>query len=322
MSFTILGTGSALPPVTVTNADLSTIVDTSDEWIASRTGMHERRVLGGTVLEELAADAAMQALARANLKAAQIDRIFCTTVQGDFVTPSLASAVAGRIGAQCAAIDLNGACAGFVDALELAAACFESGRAKRILIVSAEAISRLVDWNDRSTCVLFGDGAGAVVAGAEGSGEMLWSRLRTQPNCGVLFASGAQGNCPFGKQQKTHSPYLRMNGQEVYKFAVRTISEDVQAMLRENDLAAEAIDWYLLHQPNLRILEAARMRLRQPEEKFPTILARTGNISSACLPVLLDEMAREGRLKEGQLLFLSAFGAGLVSASCLLRWGK
>ena len=319
MSFSILGTGSSLPGVVVTNDDLAKIVDTSDEWITARTGIRKRRVLGSRTLLELAEEAARQALGRAGLPAEQLDYILCTTVRGDYATPSLAGLVGGAIGANCPAMDLNAACAGFLYALDTADALFQRGRARRILIVSAEAMSRLTDWTDRATCVLFGDGAGAAVVSAGGSGELLAMRLRSQPNREILWAGAPRGGCPFGPQPEEPSPYLHMNGQEVYKFAVRTVTEDAEQLLEETGLTAGQVDWFLLHQANRRILDAARGRLGQPEEKFPMILEETGNMSSACIPVLLDTMAQRGCLKEGQVLFLSAFGAGLVSGSCLLR---
>ena len=322
MSLTTLGTGSALPRTVVTNEDIAGVIDTSDEWIRSRTGIEARRVLGEQTLEELGAEAAKRALEDAGMEASQIDLLLCTTVRGDFTTPSLACMIQGRIGAVCPAVDLNAACAGFLYALDMAAAYLGSGRKKRILIVSAEAVSRLASWDDRACCVLFGDGAGAAVVG---QGEDLLSlQLNSRPGSEWLSAKAPAGNCPFGggRAGGEGDIYLHMNGQEVYKFAVHTIVEEVRAALEELALQPQDVSLYLLHQANKRILDAARVRLRQSEDKFPMTLQRTGNISSACLPLLLDELNRAGRLHRGELLLLSAFGAGMVSATGVLRWGR
>ncbi len=316
MAFSILGTGSAVPAKVVTNADLSVFLDTNDEWISTRTGISERRVLTAESLTDLAAAAAERALAAANVHAAELDFILWTTLRGDQLFPSLSSRASGRSGASCPALDVNAACSGFLFALDVARAYFAAGLAKRMLIVCAEAMSRLVDWTDRSTAVLFGDAAGAVVLGP-GEGPLAL-RLTTMCNEEWLVADVPSGNSPFAP----YSPgsFVKMNGREVFKFAVSSIEKDIRLLCEQAGVSPEEVDLYLLHQANLRIIEAARERLNLPPERFPTNIQRYGNTSSATIPLLLDELARAGKIQNGQLLFFSAFGAGLATGSCLLRW--
>ena len=257
------------------------------------------------------------ALDSAGITADEIDFILCSTVQGPYITPGLACLVQGRIGASCPCLDVNGACAGFVYALDWADAYLKAGKARRILVIAAEELSRLCDWEDRATAVLFGDGAGAVVV--ESGDGLIASRFTTRANETALWAESQSSNSPFAPPRKSHTK-LTMQGQEVYKFAVSSASADIRAVLEQANVKADDVSMFLLHQANMRIVEAVRARMKQPEEKFPTCIQHTGNVSSACIPVLLDEINREGRLKHGDLLMLSAFGAGLVTGACLLRW--
>lgn len=319
MSLTILGTGSAMPEKRLTNEELTHMVDTSDEWIVTRTGIHERRVITTETLSSLGAKALSLALENAGCAPGELEMILCTTVRGDTATPALANMIERELGINCPGIDLNGACAGFIAALDVADAYLTAGRVKRMAIVGAEALSFLTDWTDRSTCVLFGDGAGAVVLGpGNGLNDLM---LTAKPSEEWLVADAPKGNSPFFQGRPQH-PYLTMNGQEVYKFAVSSITRDIRAMLKNNGLEAGQVDWYLLHQANLRIIEAARARLKQSREKFPTTIERYGNISSASIPVLMDEMNRQGLLKEGQRIMMSAFGAGLTTGAALMTWRK
>ena len=249
----------------------------------------------------------------------QLDLIVCSTVQGDHITPATACIIAGGIRAKCPAFDINAACAGFVFAMDIAEMYLRAGHAKHILIVGAEAVTRIADWSDRASCVLFGDGAGAVVAAA---GEnYLSSRLTTTSNTPVLYAPSFGGNCPY-TEHKPSAPYLHMAGQEVYRFAVSTSAEDLRIVAADAGVSLDDIKYFVLHQANHRILDAVRKRLKQPEEKFPSNIHRCGNTSSASVPLLLDELNRAGQLEEGDLLAISAFGAGLTTGSCVLRWGK
>lgn len=313
----ILGTGSALPAYTLTNGHLTEFLDTSDEWIRTHTGIRTRQVIADETLLELAARASEAALESAGLRAEEIDYLVCSTVQGDSVTPSLASLVQARIGANCPAMDINSACTGFLYALDLADAYLRAGKARRVLVVCAEAMTRIVDWTDRATCVLFGDGAGAVVADAQEG--LLAVRLTSQGDETNLNMYPATGNSPFAAENRPARP-LRMNGPEIYKFAVSSCVRDLRLVCEVAGVALEDVDCFLLHQANKRILDAARARLRQSAEKFPSNVERRGNTSSASIPILLDEVNRAGRLRDGDIVAMSAFGAGLTTGACVLRW--
>lgn len=315
----ILGTGSALPAFTLDNERLTEFLDTSDEWIRTRTGICSRQVITDETLLKLGTDAARRALENAGTDAADIDFIICSTVQGDFVTPSMACLIQNELGAGCPAMDINGACAGFIYALDLADAYLASGRARRVLVICAEAMSRIVDWTDRSTCVLFGDGAGAVVV--DGGEGRFSARLTSAGNSVPLNCRPNPGNSPFATVHESMSA-LYMDGQEIYKFAVSHCVEDLQKVIAQAGLTEDMVDHYLLHQANKRIVDAARARLKQPQEKFHTNIAVRGNTSSASIPILLDEINRAGSLKKGDLLALSAFGAGLTTGACVLEWMK
>lgn len=315
----IMGTGSALPAYTLTNEKLTEFLDTSDEWITTRTGIHTRRIITDETLLQLGSDAAARAIENAGLTAGDIDFIICTTLQGDTATPSLACLIQKEIGAACPAIDMNGACAGFVYALDMADAYLKSGKAGRILIVSAEAMSRLTDWTDRATCVLFGDGAGAVVV--DGGEGMFVTRLTSSGNAAPLNIHPYMGNSPFIKDP-VPARLLYMDGPEIYKFAVSHSTADIKQVAEDAGLTVDEIDWFMLHQANKRILDAVRIRLKQPEEKFLSNIHKRGNISSACIPILMDEENRAGRFKKGDRIALSAFGAGLTTGAAVLEWGR
>lgn len=313
----IIGTGSAVPHLRINNNELSEFLDTSDEWIRTRTGIIERRILTDEPLEDLAAQACMQALEQAGLTAGQIDYILCSNVINSYVTPALSCIVQGKIGAACPCLDLNGACAGFLYALEMAEAYLKMGKCHHILVVAAECPSRMVNWQDRATCVLFGDGAAAAVVSAGGEDPAF--RMFTSCDTQVLHSHHASGNCPYVSPAIPASP-LHMNGQEVYKFAVSRATEDIRALCAEQGLELCRIGHFILHQANLRILEAVRTRLKQPPEKFPHNVEKYGNTSSAGIAILLDELNRNGTLENGEYLAMSAFGAGLTSGACILKW--
>ncbi|MBQ3108668.1 MAG: beta-ketoacyl-ACP synthase 3, partial [Clostridia bacterium] len=261
----ILGTGSAVPELVITNEELTRFLDTSDEWIQSRTGIRERRIHRGE-LTELAAQAAKKAIENAGLAVDGIDYILCSNVYNRYLTPALSCVVQGMIGAHCPCLDLNGACAGFLYALETADGLLRSGRYRNILILAAEEPSRMADWTDRATCVLFGDAAAAVVVSA--GGEEPYFRMDTVSNTEFLIATNTAGNCPYETTEREHKA-LYMNGQEVYKFAVNAAARDLAALCAEAGKELSKVSAFLLHQANLRILEAVRMRLKQPREKFP-----------------------------------------------------
>lgn len=311
--------GSALPALSVDNERLTTFLDTSDEWITTRTGIKSRQILTNETLLELGAKAARAAMEDSGVRLEDIDLLICSTVKGDQLTPSLGCMLQKQVGVRCAAFDVNGACPGFIYSLDMADAYITSGKARNVLIVCAEGLSRMCDWTDRSTCVLFGDGAAAVVVG-EGEG-LINTYFTLESSDEYLYAYPDPGNSPF--IQNAHPlRRLYMNGQRVYRFAVSHAAEDIIAVCQKCAVPLEDIDYFVLHQANKRILEAARARLKQPEEKFPHNIEARGNTASASIPILLDEMYRAGRLKKGQLLALSAFGAGLTTGAAILRWTK
>lgn len=319
MSFTIIGTGSAFPACTKTNEELSLLIDTSDEWISTRTGIKSRHITTSETLCDYAAEAAARALKDASTAPEELDLIICSTARGDHITPSLACEIQQRLGAVCPAFDLNAACTGFVYALDVAFSYFTANRAKKILIVSAEAMSRLLDWQDRSTCVLFGDGAGAAVLAPGDS--LLSVKIGAKGDATPLYAENTQGNCPYS-QVKQVDPYLKMNGKDVYKFAVAAMCGDLTQVIREAGLTEADVDFVLPHQANLRIIDAAIGKLSIAPEKYRHNIERFGNTSSASIPILLDELNRAGELHAGNILALTAFGGGMTTGACILRWGR
>jgi 3-oxoacyl-[acyl-carrier-protein] synthase-3 len=315
----IIGTGRAHPAKVVTNAMLEKFLDTSDEWIKTRTGMSERRVISSEKLEDLAAEASLQAIADAGLKPADIDYIICSNVVNEYITPGLSCIVQGAIGAKCACVDVNAACSGFIYALDMADDRLKSGKAKNILVVAAEEPTRMVDWNDRSLCVLFGDGAGAVVV-TEGEG-MICSRLTTTSKIDCLHYLRKLEPTPYITKEEYSAP-MYMNGKEVFKTAVLSSSRDIKVMLDEACLKPSDIKYYVLHQANMRIIEAIANWLKLDMSHFPTNVERCGNTSSASVPLLLDELARDGKLQKGDKILMSAFGAGFTTGACIIEWTK
>lgn len=320
MSFSIVGTGSALPDRVVTNGELSSFLDTSDEWIRTRTGISERRVCTTETLDELASAAAEQALESAGARASELDLIVCSTTTSDHLLPAEACAVAERIGATCPAFDVSAGCAGFVFALDAAEGWFARDRARRVLVVSAEKMSRILDWSDRATCVLFGDGAAAAILEQGGDGP-LSLRLSTRANTSDLNVPGIAGSSPFDRTEHPAS-LVEMRGRSVFRFGVTSVVSEVQAMSAEAGVGIPDIDHFVFHQANERILDAACERLGLEPGRVAHTLADTGNMSSACIPYALDRLAREGELREGELVALVGFGAGLDVGSALLRWGS
>lgn len=316
MSFNIIGTGSLLPKNKKYNTELG--VDTDDEWVISRTGIESRYVCEEESVSDLATGAAKAALENANISPQDLDLIICTTISAEFITPSLACIVQSNIGALCPAFDINVACTGFVYALDIASAFLESGKMKKILIISAEQMSRLVNWNDRSTCVLFGDGAGAVVL--EKGDNLLSVKLTSSGNTEPLKVENIKGNSPFISSNDSES-FIKMNGKDIYKFAVSSICKDIKDVLEMAGIKEDDVDHVITHQANLRIIDAAKSRLKIKKEKFHTNLQKCGNTSSASIPILLDEMNKEGLIKKNDLMVLSAFGSGLATGACVLRWG-
>lgn len=321
----IVGTGSYLPERVVTNGDLEQMLDTSDEWIVTRTGIRQRHIAGDNeYTSDLATKAARKALDMAGLEGSDIDLILVATVTGDFSWPATACLVQSQLGADNAfAFDLSAACSGFVYGLDVADSYIRSGKAKRVLLIGAEIFSRIVDWQDRSTCILFGDGAGAVVLeGQEGEGGILSTHLHTDGSqWGLLYQLGFGSRNPACEEDgKKKLPYIQMQGNEVFKVAVRALSDAAEEALSANNISADQLSYFVPHQANRRILEATAKRLGVPMEKLVMNVDRVGNTSGASIPLALDELNRQGKLKEGDLLLLDAFGGGFAWGSALLRW--
>ena len=315
----IIGTGRAHPAKVVTNAMLEQFLDTSDEWIMERTGISERRVITSEKLEDLAAEASRLAIEDAGIEAKDIDYIICSNVVNEYVTPALSCIVQGKIGAKCACVDLNAACSGFVYALDMADDRIRSGKAKNILVVAAEEPTRMVDWSDRGTCVLFGDGAGAVVV--TGGKGMIGSRLTTVSKTDCLYYERKLEPTPYISKEESAAP-MYMNGREVFKTAVLSSSYDIKRLLDKAGLKPADVKYYLLHQANMRIIEAIANQLQLDLSYFPHNVDRCGNTSSASVALLLDELHRAGKLQNGDKLVMSAFGAGFTTGACIIEWNK
>ena len=319
MSFRILGTGSFLPRKVLTNEDLSHMVETSDEWITKRVGVKERRVCTTETNTDMGVAAALAALEDSGVKPEELDLIIGATISADTISPGLAGMVQNRIGATCPCFDMNVACPGFLFALEVADGFFVKKTVKKVLVVSAERMSGLIDWTDRSTCVIFGDGAGAAVLG-EGD-SYLASELHTTGGDDVISIPTWWDNSPFyGHELKKN--VVSMAGQETYKFAVTSMVRDIQSVMAKAGITGEQVKAVIPHQANYRIINEARRRLPEiAPEKFLINIQRCGNSSSASEPILLDEANRQGLLQPGDYVVLSAFGGGLSSAASVVRWG-
>lgn len=307
----ILGTGRALPAHRVTNDDLAKRVDTNHEWIVARTGIHERRFAQGETLTQLTVQAARQALERAGLTVADIGLCITATVTPDYLTPSQACLIHQELGLpeDCPAFDLSAGCTGFLYAMETAAAMLPRMSRPYALLVGGELLSRIVDMDDRSTCILFGDGAGAAVVKTDP--EAPWfCHLGTRGRQEVLWALGP-GN---------HPAYLHMDGQEVFQFALETVPALARQLLDKAGLDKDQVDWYVPHQANHRIVASVAKRLKVPLEKFYENIASYGNTSAGTIPIALDEMVEQGLLKDGQWVMCLGFGAGLTWGGALFRW--
>lgn len=318
MSFKILGTGHCVPERVVTNDELSTIVDTSDEWITQRVGVRERRICTTETAAELACNAAREALCMSNTSPEELDMILCATVSADDASPSMACTIQNMLGATCPAMDVSAACSGFIYALDTAAGFFARKKVKKMLVIGCERISRILDWTDRNTCVIFGDGAGAAVLG-EGD-TYLSSKLFAKGGDTVIKIPQFGGNSPFNALEYK-KPYIYMNGQETFKFAVNAMVGDLLDVIRDAGLSQTDISWVIPHQANVRIIDAASKKLDIPFENFGKNIEKYGNTSAASIPILLDELNREGKFKDGDYLALCSFGGGLTSAACVIRWG-
>lgn len=310
MGVGIWGLGSYVPENRVTNDDLAERMDTSDEWIKSRTGIEARHLADDTQnTSDLAYEAAKRALKAANINAEDIDLILVATVTPDQPFPTVSNALQYRLGAtQAASMDVSAACSGFMYAMITGSQFIQTNAYKHVLIVGVEKLSKIIDWEERSTAVLFGDGAGAVVLGPVSEGKGILS-----------FELGSDGS--GGKHLSQQGPYIQMNGREVFKFAVRQMGESAVNVLEKAGLTKEDVDFLIPHQANIRIMEAARERLQLPEEKMSKTIHLYGNTSAASIPLSLDYELKQGKIKNGDVIVLVGFGGGLTWGAIALRWG-
>lgn len=310
MNVGILGIGRYVPEKVVTNHDLEKIMDTSDEWIRTRTGIAERRIADETIdTSYMAVEAAKKALENAGVSGEDIDLILVATVTPDRAFPAVGCVIQEAIGAKhAAAMDLSAACAGFMYGMITAQQFIQTGTYKNVLVVGSDKLSKIVDWNDRNTAVLFGDGAGAVVMGAVSEGRGILS-----------FELGADGS---GGKHLYQDEYVMMNGREVFKFAVRQLGDSCLRVLDKAGLTKEDVDFLVPHQANIRIMESARERLHLPQEKMSMTIEKFGNTSASSIPIAMVEELQNGRIQDGDLIILVGFGGGLTWGAVALRWGK
>ncbi|API91025.1 3-oxoacyl-[acyl-carrier-protein] synthase 3 [Virgibacillus pantothenticus] len=313
MDVGVLGLGHYVPEKVVTNHDLEKIVDTNDEWIRTRTGIEERRIAGEDMdTSDMAYLAAEKAMKNANLAPENIDLILVATVTPDTPFPSVACIIQDRLGAKkAAAMDISAACSGFMYGMVTAKQFIETNTYKHVLVVGVEKLSKITDWSDRSTCVLFGDGAGAAVIGQVSAGK------------GILaFELGANGAGGKELRQEKDTGYLYMNGREVFKFAVRQMPESSVNVIKAAGYDEDDVDYLVPHQANIRIMEAARQRLGISEEKMAKTIKKYGNNSAASIPIALSESVLDGKIKDGDLIVLVGFGGGLTWGALAIRWGR
>lgn len=325
-SIIISGTGSYLPANVLSNEDITRMVDTSDEWIVTRTGIRERRIAAPEeVTSDMAVAASRRAIEAAGLTPEDIDLVIVATITPDMLFPSTACILQRKLKLRpVPSFDIEAACSGFLYVLDIAQAMLRSGNSKHALVVGAEKLSSIVDWTDRSTCVLFGDGAGAVVLSRSDQTDvgLLHSLLGSDGNGGdILFMPGGGAGCPATEQsvQAGHH-FLKMNGKEVFKVAVRVMEKATLEILEQNNLSPDDVALIIPHQANIRIIEMLAARLKLPLERFGLNIDRVGNTSAASIPLVLDEAVRDGRVKSGDIVLMVAFGAGLTWGSSLVRW--
>jgi 3-oxoacyl-[acyl-carrier-protein] synthase-3 len=320
----IIGTGSCLPDKVLTNFDLEKMVDTNDEWIVTRTGISERRIASEeTVSSDLALEASRKAIKQAGLTPEDIDLIIVATVTPDMPFPSTANILQEKLGARkVATFDLAAACSGFLYGITTASQFIQSGLYRNVLVVGVDCMSKIIDWKDRNTCILFGDGAGAVVLGPvpEGYGFLSFELGSDGSGANHLKVEGVGSRNPDSKDTEQKKPYVTMNGQEVFKFAVRVMEQVSESVIEKAGLVKEDISLLIPHQANVRIVEAARKRLGLSEEKVVLNLNKYGNMSSASIPVALDEAIQQNRVKKGDMIVLVGFGGGLTWGGSVLRW--
>ena len=308
----IIGTGSYLPPKIITNSELEKTLDTSDEWITGRTGIKERRVVDGESTCDLALEASKKALEMAEISASEIDLIILATTTPDKIFPATATVLQNRIGASCPAFDLQAVCAGFIFALTTAQQYIENGVYKNVLVVGSETMSRIVDWSNRSTAVLFGDGAGAVVLSQDNKTGIKFSKIHSDGS----YLSALQVNNNYINE----TGYIEMTGNAVYKIAVNKLSNLAEEILKACKLSSDEISWMIPHQANIRIITAIAKRINLPMNKVVLTIETHGNTSSASIPLALDVAVRDGRITKGDKLLLEGIGAGFSWGGLLVEY--
>lgn len=320
MAFRIVGTGSCHGDHVVTNLDLAGIVETSEEWIRTRTGIGSRYLTTGAGTSDMAAQAAKRACENGRVRPEELDLILMATSTPENCFPCGACEVQGRIGAvNAAAFDISAACSGFLFALQTANSFLSSGVFRKILVIGADDLSKITDWEDRETCILFGDGAGAVVVQEEKEG-FFHGVMRADGSRGHVLTCTARSGGNFLTQRTPAFGYTSMDGREVFRFAVREVPECIKQLLERQGIQTEEIRYYVLHQANERIIEAVARRLGEPMDKFPMNIQKYGNTSAATIPILLDEMNQAGQLKRGDKVVLAGFGGGLTWGAAVLEW--
>ena len=321
----LVSIGAYAPSGVLTNLDLEKMVDTSDEWITKRTGIKERRIAKDEFTSDLGCKAALQALERSNLDKSEIDAIICATITPDyFCRPSTACVIANKLGLKgITAFDISAACTGFIYLLDVAKSMIESGAKKNILIVGAEKTSTIMDWSDRSICILFGDGAGAAVISASSDNHIIDVHTSSDGSKGdLLITPGCAIVNPANSQTiEQRLNFMKMSGNDVFKIAVNTLTKDVVDILEKNQIPPEKIDLFIPHQANLRIIEAVKQRLNFDDSKCVVTVQKYGNTSSASIPMAINDAYESGRLKSGSLMLLDAFGGGFTWGSAILHFG-
>lgn len=321
----LISIGAYVPKDTLTNFDLEKMVETSDEWIVKRTGIHTRHIATGEITSEIGAKAAQVAIKRAGITTNDIDAVICATISPDHLCmPSTACKIAKILGIDnVTAFDISAACTGFIYLLELAKSLIESGAKKNVLIVGAEKLSSIVDYKDRSTCILFGDGAGAAIVTASEENEIIDVHTASDGNfADLLITPGCGSVHPCSPQMlEERLNFIQMAGNEVFKIAVQTLTKDVIDILEKNGIASDEIDLFIPHQANLRIIDAVKQRLNFNDSQCIVTVGKYGNTSSASIPMAMNDAYEDGRLKNGDLMLLDAFGGGFTWGSALLRFG-
>jgi 3-oxoacyl-[acyl-carrier-protein] synthase-3 len=318
----IIGTGSALPEKIVTNEDMSKIVETSDEWIRTRTGIRQRRIADDkTSTSDLGLMAAEKALKAAKLVPEELDLIVVGTSSPDTLFPSVGCIIQGKIGAKnAAAFDVSAACSGFNFALTVASSFFKSGMSKKALVVGADTLAKYLDWTDRSTCVLFGDGAGAVVLSEANPGEGILANNLTSDGSGAQFLTMPGGGSRNPKPKNEKERCITMNGKEVFKFAVKALEKTLTSALETAGVPIDKLDLLIPHQANIRIIDHAMKKFGLPKEKIFVNLDKYGNTSAASIPIAMDEALKSGMIKKGDIIAIVGFGAGLTSGANIIKW--